>query len=358
MASVAPAVTRTSVSGSWRSPYQRGWCSTIAWRSSGTPRPGGYWLRPPRMASTAASSTSGGPSVSGNPWPRLMAPVATASADISAKIVVPNPWRRLVRYGTRSAMTRPSVEAARSPRVSDRGRAGAGRRAELVAPYPDDHVIRRADRGRRRAAPALRRSPSRGEGQGHRPHRRRCPCVPGPVTVRRAGHVGPQRRRRLAAGRTARVRGRDRRPAAGAGRPGGEPAARQLRERAGQPAGGADLPDPGDEREPADQRAGVPDHRSRRSWTPAPTTARSPRWRWASRSTRSTSTAPRPSAGRACGIRRRGPTRRTAPGPPTSGRGTSTSTSPADAIDADLEAGYAVTMWQAGGEDAPARSPG
>ena len=28
---------------------------------------------------------------------------------------------------------------------------------------------------------------------------------------------------------------------------------------------------------------------------------------------------------------------------------------PADAIDADLEAGYAVTMWQAGGEDAPAR---
>ena len=43
------------------------------------------------MASTAASSTSAGPSVSGNPCPRLIAPVATASADISAKIVVPNP---------------------------------------------------------------------------------------------------------------------------------------------------------------------------------------------------------------------------------------------------------------------------
>jgi hypothetical protein len=49
------------------------------------------------MAATAASSTSGGPSVSGKPWPRLTAPVRVASADISAKIVVPNPWRRLVR---------------------------------------------------------------------------------------------------------------------------------------------------------------------------------------------------------------------------------------------------------------------
>ena len=57
----------------------------------GQPGPGGYWLTPPRMASTAASSTSGGPSVSGKPWPRLIAPVATASADISAKIVVPKP---------------------------------------------------------------------------------------------------------------------------------------------------------------------------------------------------------------------------------------------------------------------------
>ncbi len=32
-----------------------------------------------------------GPSVSGKPWPRLTAPVSTASADISAKIVVPKP---------------------------------------------------------------------------------------------------------------------------------------------------------------------------------------------------------------------------------------------------------------------------
>jgi hypothetical protein len=48
------------------------------------------------MASTAASSTSGGPSVSGKPWPRLIEPVCTASADISAKMVVPKPASLLV----------------------------------------------------------------------------------------------------------------------------------------------------------------------------------------------------------------------------------------------------------------------
>ena len=63
------------------------------------PIPGGYWLWPARMAATAASITSGGPSSSGKPWPRLIEPVATASADISAKIVVPKPWSRDTRYG-------------------------------------------------------------------------------------------------------------------------------------------------------------------------------------------------------------------------------------------------------------------
>src|SRR5215217_7573169 len=61
------------------------------------PGPGGYWLTPVRIASTAASSTSGGPSVSGKPWPRLIEPVCTASADISAKIVVPKPASLEVR---------------------------------------------------------------------------------------------------------------------------------------------------------------------------------------------------------------------------------------------------------------------
>src|SRR5215212_9901921 len=48
----------------------------------------------------AASATTLGPSVSGKPCPRLIAPVRTASADISAKIVVPKPCRRDVRNGT------------------------------------------------------------------------------------------------------------------------------------------------------------------------------------------------------------------------------------------------------------------
>ena len=40
-------------------------------RSSGMPMPGGYWLWPARIAATAASSTSAGPSVSGKPWPEV-----------------------------------------------------------------------------------------------------------------------------------------------------------------------------------------------------------------------------------------------------------------------------------------------
>src|SRR5215210_2588082 len=66
----------------------------MAARSSGMPGLGGYWLRPPLIAAIAASAISIGPSVSGKPWPRLTDPVATASADISAKIVVPRPCSR------------------------------------------------------------------------------------------------------------------------------------------------------------------------------------------------------------------------------------------------------------------------
>src|SRR4051812_23318440 len=89
-ASVAPAVTSTSESGSLSRPQNRFPCSAIAARSAGMPGPGGYWFSPLRSAVTAAASISGGPSVSGKPWPRFTAPVRTASADISAKTVVPN----------------------------------------------------------------------------------------------------------------------------------------------------------------------------------------------------------------------------------------------------------------------------
>ena len=71
--------------------------------------PGGYWLKPPRMASTAASATAAGPSVSGKPWPRLMAPVRTASADISAKTdAPPKGCSRSHRCRRRSPVTAPA----------------------------------------------------------------------------------------------------------------------------------------------------------------------------------------------------------------------------------------------------------
>ncbi len=49
--------------------------------------PGAYWLAPCSSAATAEAMTDGGPSASGKPWPRLIAPVRAASADISEKIV-------------------------------------------------------------------------------------------------------------------------------------------------------------------------------------------------------------------------------------------------------------------------------
>src|SRR3954454_20670209 len=56
--------------------------------------PGAYWLAPDSRARSAAAITSGGPSTSGKPWPRLTDPVRWASADISEKIVGGMPRRR------------------------------------------------------------------------------------------------------------------------------------------------------------------------------------------------------------------------------------------------------------------------
>src|SRR3954464_661323 len=100
----------------------------MARRSSGTPGPGGYWFRPDRIASTAASSISAGPSVSGKPWPRLTEPVRTASADISAKIVVPNGRIRA------TSGSRPDADPAAGPGAGPDAAAGAG--AASVADPP------------------------------------------------------------------------------------------------------------------------------------------------------------------------------------------------------------------------------
>ena len=63
---------RSAAAGGGRSPAA----------AAGRRCPGAYWLRPARSAATARAITSGGPSRSGNPGPRLTDPVRTASADI------------------------------------------------------------------------------------------------------------------------------------------------------------------------------------------------------------------------------------------------------------------------------------
>ena len=56
--------------------------------------PGAYWLSALFTAVTAAASTSGGPSKSGAPWPRLTALCCRARLLISTNTVVPNPATR------------------------------------------------------------------------------------------------------------------------------------------------------------------------------------------------------------------------------------------------------------------------
>src|SRR6478609_380360 len=64
---------------------------------------GGYWLRPRVIASLTAVTSFGSHSKSGNPWPRLTAPVSAASADMTVKIVVPTEGSLVVTAGVRSA---------------------------------------------------------------------------------------------------------------------------------------------------------------------------------------------------------------------------------------------------------------
>src|SRR5688572_15907325 len=133
IASVAPAVTTTSESGSRSRPQNRCSCATIAARSAGMPGSGGYWLAPDRSASAAAASISGGPSVSGKPCPRLTEPVRAASADISEKMVVPNGRMRPTSGSAGvDVVTSPSLRPpARTPRVGClEDQLGAGRRDE------------------------------------------------------------------------------------------------------------------------------------------------------------------------------------------------------------------------------------
>src|SRR5919199_6085572 len=70
------------------------------------------------MACRAASSMKSGPSWSGKPWPRFTEPVASASADISAKIVVVDEVSRCALHG--EAMVPTLVGRLVPPPMEDR----------------------------------------------------------------------------------------------------------------------------------------------------------------------------------------------------------------------------------------------
>src|SRR6185369_9020836 len=94
IACVAPAVTVTSDSTSKRGPYSVATLSTMAWRSSGSPAIGGYWLRPASMWRCMASNSTGSAWKSGKPCDRFTAPHSAARRDITVKMVVPISGKR------------------------------------------------------------------------------------------------------------------------------------------------------------------------------------------------------------------------------------------------------------------------
>ena len=136
-----PARSRRSAAGARRSPRA----------ARARPGSGAYWLRPLRIAACAASSTSAGPSSSGNPCPRLIAPVRSASADISVKIVVPKSGQA---RGDHARDASDSADRA-SPR---RRRTAPPRRRRRRAPARRPAPPRRPGRGQRRRAARVERA--------------------------------------------------------------------------------------------------------------------------------------------------------------------------------------------------------
>ena len=184
--------------------------------------------------------TSDGPSVSGKPCPRLIEPVARASADISAKTVVPSPCTRAAcrsmhgrlrgggraqRPGRPTALVPVHRDGRRPPLCPTRPVRGVGRPARGL-PRPSRAqglVAQPAARRCRRGRPARRRSSSgRPRARSHRPRaRRRRRGLRGAVPARaRAAGRGP---RGDPAGPTSargsgRVRHRPHEPGSGSGR--------------------------------------------------------------------------------------------------------------------------------------------
>ena len=147
----------------------------------GTPGSGAYWLWPARIASTAASSTAAGPSSSGKPWPRLIAPVCSASAVISVKIVVPRPASRLAARLSRRARARVAAAVAA-------GDVLARISSIAASPASGSAVERRGvDVAHRRVAPERAHDDVVAHGRQRRARRsarRRRPAATKPCTAR------------------------------------------------------------------------------------------------------------------------------------------------------------------------------
>ena len=119
------------------------------------------------MAATAASIITAGPSWSGKPWPRLMAPVRSARADISAKMVTPNSRSREARTGAAGG---PGGVGRSSPRgvtgesygEAPSGDGGCG--GSAPTPPPRRMWLRNSESGRplRLVAPSARAVADRG----------------------------------------------------------------------------------------------------------------------------------------------------------------------------------------------------
>src|SRR4051812_18010534 len=91
-------------------------------------------------ARAAASRTSGKPSCSGKPWPRLMAPRALASSDMVSKMLVFSS----AKTGFMEFLARLRCLTAKI-RLSHLAYASAGRRDDIGFEPPGDSVIGRQE---------------------------------------------------------------------------------------------------------------------------------------------------------------------------------------------------------------------
>src|SRR2546425_3700051 len=94
IASVAPQVTVSSVSGSTVMPYQSAYFRASASRRRLAPQVIAYWLMSARIARAAASLMTSGAGKLGKPWARLMAPCSLATRVIPRMTDSVKPWVR------------------------------------------------------------------------------------------------------------------------------------------------------------------------------------------------------------------------------------------------------------------------